>query len=79
MVAVLRHEPQLAPQTHTKKEKKYQAKLVNRIQKRMDKKLNSSYDAAFKHVIMQELMRMQDEIDTLKAQLAAKEAEPNDE
>lgn len=73
MIAVLRAEPELAPQTHTKKEKKYQAKLVQRMQKRLDKNQNSSFDAAFKHVFMQELIRMQDEIDDLKARLDAKE------
>lgn len=73
MMAVLRPEVQLAPQTHTKKEKKYQDKLSKRMQNRLDKRLNSSYESAFKHVFMQELIRMQDEIDALKARLDAKE------
>lgn len=74
MVAVLQVRANLAPQTHTKKERKYQDKLVKRINKRLENRLNSSHDAAFKHVIMQELLRMQDEIDTLTTRLATLEA-----
>lgn len=75
MVKVLQAAPNLSPHTHTKKERKYQNKLVHRIEKRLSNKQNSSYETAFKHVIMQEMMRMQNEIDDLKNQLANKDSE----
>lgn len=58
--------------THTKKEAKYQKQLLDKTNKRLERNQNSTFETAFKHVVMQELLRLQSEIDVLKARLDQK-------